>query len=47
MERLVLIATLGFRVYYLWHHDYVLIQQKPCSKIMDVVQLVVGTISVM
>ena len=41
MERLVLIATLGFRVYYLWHHDYVSIQHKPCSNIMDVVQLVV------
>ena len=43
MERLVLIATLGFRVYYLWHHDYVLIQHKPCSHVLDVVQLVVGT----
>ena len=41
MERLVRIAALGFRVYYLWHHDYVSIQHKPFSNVLDVVQLVV------
>jgi len=41
MERLILIATLGFRVYYLWHHEYKSIQHKPCSNMMDVIHLVV------
>ena len=41
MERLVLIATQGFRVHYLWDHDYVSIQHKPFANVLDYVHLVV------
>jgi hypothetical protein len=35
MERLTLIASKGFRVYYVWHHEYQVIQKKPFATMTD------------
>jgi hypothetical protein len=35
MERLSLIASKGFRVYYVWHHEYKALRNKPFANITD------------
>jgi hypothetical protein len=35
MERLTLIASKAFRVYYVWHHEYTVIQNKPFANMSD------------